>query len=222
MVLRRRLEWAGLPVTVEEVPLGAEGHLPDADLIFVGGGQDREQAVLAEDLRLRKRRGLTEALAAGAVVLAVCGGYQLLGRYYRLADGTEIPGLDLVDIHTLAAPGRLIGNIAISVPGLDPATVVGFENHGGRTYLGEGVRPLGRVLKGYGNNGQDGGEGVIQGTLFGTYIHGALLPKNPHLADHLLRLALARRGEADRYEPPPADLELWAHGRVLAQMGLGR
>jgi CobQ-like glutamine amidotransferase family enzyme len=220
LVLRRRLEWSGIPVTVEEVPYGEEGHLPDADLIFIGGGQDREQALLAEDLRTRKRRGLVEALATGALVLAVCGGYQLLGRFYRTPSGEEIPGLELVDLVTVPGDGRLIGNVVIRVPALGDETVVGFENHGGRTWLGPGVSPLGRVVRGYGNNGEDGTEGVWEGNLVGTYVHGALLPKNPHLADAFLRVALARSGELGRYEPPASDVERWAHERMLARLGV--
>jgi CobQ-like glutamine amidotransferase family enzyme len=220
IVLRRRLEWAGIPVVVEEVPLGAEGHLPEADLIFIGGGQDREQQVLGEDLRRVKKRGLQEALASGSVVLAVCGGYQLLGRYYRTRTGVEIPGLELVDLVTDPGPDRLIGNIVLRVEALGGRTVVGFENHGGRTVLGPGVPPFGRVLKGHGNNGRDGTEGVWQGNLIGTYVHGALLPKNPHLADALLEVALRRSGELHRWKPPPADVEEWAHARVLMRLGV--
>lgn len=219
LVLEKRCRWAGIPVTIEEVPLGAEGHLPEADLIFIGGGQDREQEVLAEDLRRRKAKGLREAIEGGAVVLAVCGGYQLLGTYYRTGQGKEIPGLALFDFHTVAYPSRFIGNIVIRVPVLQNRTVVGFENHGGRTYLGRGVQPFGHVVKGHGNNGEDQTEGILVGRVLGTYVHGALLPKNPHLADWLIAEAVRHAGEG-RYEPPPSEVELWAHRRMLARLGV--
>jgi lipid II isoglutaminyl synthase (glutamine-hydrolysing) len=152
-------------------------------------------------------------------VLAVCGGYQLLGEYYVTADGTRLPGLSLVNLHTVPGRRRNIGNILIetSALGLAPATLVGFENHSGKTYLGPGLRPLGRVLYGAGNNGEDGFEGVVDGNVFGTYLHGSLLPKNPHLADLLIERALSRRGVG----PLPAlddSLELSAHRGVEARL----
>ena len=160
-----------------------------------------------------KRAALAEATEDGAVVLAVCGGYQLLGSSYQL-DRESLPGLGLVDLETVRSPGpRLIGNVAIEVDlGSGPQTVAGFENHGGRTHLGPGATPLGRVLKGFGNNGEDGFEGVRRNNLIGTYLHGPLLPKNAWLADHLIALALERRyGDRPQLEPLDDGLERAAH-----------
>lgn len=213
LFLRRRCEWRGIEV-VEESAGPGETIDPDAhDLIYIGGGQDRDQRLVAEDLVRTKRDALAAAVADGAALLAVCGGYQLLGHSYQLGDET-IAGLGLVDLHTVRDDGpRLIGNIAIEVDlGGGPRVLAGFENHGGRTYLGEGERPLGRVLHGHGNNGRDGFEGVWRGALIGTYMHGPLLPKNAWLADHLIAAALGRRkGGPPALEPLADELELAAH-----------
>jgi CobQ-like glutamine amidotransferase family enzyme len=190
-LLRARCGWRGMGFELTASSLG-ETFDPDAhDLIYMGGGQDRDQAAVALDMVDTKREPLHAAADRGAVVLAVCGGYQLLGSSYRLGD-QELPGVGLVDLRTVREEGeRLIGNCAIEV---DLATVTrviaGFENHGGRTYLGEGERPLGRVLRGHGNNGRDGQEGVRRRNVIGTYLHGPLLPKNSWLADRLVELAL--------------------------------
>jgi CobQ-like glutamine amidotransferase family enzyme len=165
---------------------------PDAwDLFYMGGGQDRDQAAVAVDMVETKRDALHAAAARGAVVLAVCGGYQLLGHSYAMGN-EELPGVGLVDLRTVREEGpRLIGNCAIEADlGGGPHVIAGFENHGGRTYLGDAEQPLGRVLKGYGNNGKDGFEGVRRGSVIGTYLHGPLLPKNVWLADRLIELAL--------------------------------
>jgi CobQ-like glutamine amidotransferase family enzyme len=190
-VLRARCEWRGLgfehaAATVKE-PLDAEAH----DLFYIGGGQDRDQVAVAHDMAATKREAMHAAAARGAVVLAVCGGYQLLGHSYQLG-AEELPGIGLVDLTTVREPGpRLIGNCAIEADlGAGPAIMAGFENHGGRTYLGPDERPLGRVLAGHGNNGRDGFEGVHRDNVIGTYLHGPLLPKNVWLADRLIELAL--------------------------------
>jgi CobQ-like glutamine amidotransferase family enzyme len=190
-VLRARCEWRGLGF---EHAASGTGDILDpqaADLFYMGGGQDRDQVAIAPDMAETKRAGLHEAAGRGAVVLAVCGGYQLLGHSYELG-GEELPGVGLVDLRTVREPGpRLIGNCAIEADlGGGPRVIAGFENHGGRTYLGSGERPLGRVLKGHGNNGRDGFEGVHSGNVIGTYLHGPLLPKNVWLADRLIDLAL--------------------------------
>jgi CobQ-like glutamine amidotransferase family enzyme len=190
-VLRARCEWRGLGFEHAAASLG-EPLDPEAhDLLYIGGGQDRDQAVVAHDMAAGKGEALHAAAARGAVVLAVCGGYQLLGHSYELGD-TELPGVGLVDLRTVREPGpRLIGNCAIEADlGRGPTVVAGFENHGGRTYLGPGERPLGRVLAGNGNNGRDGFEGVHRDNVIGTYLHGPLLPKNVWLADRLIELAL--------------------------------
>jgi CobQ-like glutamine amidotransferase family enzyme len=190
-ILRARCEWRGIGFELAssslEQPLDASAH----DLFYVGGGQDRDQAAVAEDMTRTKRDGLFAARDRGAVVLAVCGGYQLLGHSYQLGDD-ELPGIGLVDLHTVREEGpRLIGNCAIETDlGTGPRTIAGFENHGGRTYLGAGEQPLGRVLAVHGNNGADGFEGVRSANVIGTYLHGPLLPKNVWLADRLIELAL--------------------------------
>ena len=201
-VLRARCEWRGLGFELTGASVGAAVD-PDAhDLFYMGGGQDRDQALVARDMVETKRDALHAAAGRGAVVLAVCGGYQLLGSGYEMGDET-LPGVGLVDVHTVREPGpRLIGNCAIEADlGAGPRVIAGFENHGGRTYLGSGERPLGRVLRGHGNNGNDSYEGVHRGNVIGTYLHGPLLPRNPWVADWLLARALAH---ADGAAEPPA------------------
>jgi CobQ-like glutamine amidotransferase family enzyme len=196
-LLRARCEWRGIGFELAGATLG-DGLDPDAhDLFYMGGGQDRDQALCAEDMVATKREALHAAAGRGAVVLAVCGGYQLLGHEYEM-EGRKLPGVGLVDLRTVREPGpRLIGNCAIEADLGDGARVIaGFENHGGRTYLGDGEQPLGRVLKGFGNNGRDGLEGVRRGNVIGTYLHGPLLPKNVWLADRLIELALDTRLES--------------------------
>jgi CobQ-like glutamine amidotransferase family enzyme len=208
-LLRRRCEWRGLGFELGGVDIGDRLD-PDAyDLFYIGGGQDRDQVLCAEDMATVKREALHHAAAEGKVIFAVCGGYQLLGHRYEL-DGTSLPGIGLVDLETVREDGpRLIGNVAIEV-NLDgtPNVLAGFENHGGRTRLGAHTRPLGRVLKGHGNDGRSGYEGVrggAHGTVVGTYLHGPLLPKNAWFADWLTATALRRAvGELapldDRFE----------------------
>src|SRR3979411_2874211 len=210
-----RAQWRGIPVEGRAIGRGPSPDLSDIDLIFWGGGQDRDQELVFTDAAKHKVQAIRAAIDGGAVVLAVCGGYQLLGEYYVTADGKQLPGLGLVDLHTVPGSRRNIGNIVIetSALGLDPPTLVGFENHSGKTYLGPGLQPLGRVLRGAGNNGEDGFEGVASGNIFGTYLHGSLLPKNPHLADLLLLRALRRRGFS-RLEPLDDSVEMSAHRSV--------
>jgi CobQ-like glutamine amidotransferase family enzyme len=190
-VLRARCEWRGLGFEHTGVTVGEPLDPGSADLFYMGGGQDRDQALVARDMAETKRDALHAAAGRGAVVLAVCGGYQLLGHGYQVGD-EELPGVGLVDLRTVREPGeRLIGNCAIEADlGTGPRIIAGFENHGGRTYLGAAAKPLGRVLRGHGNNGRDGFEGVRSGNVIGTYLHGPLLPKNVWLADRLIELAL--------------------------------
>jgi CobQ-like glutamine amidotransferase family enzyme len=213
LFLERRCRWRGIGFEYSAAGPGDAVDPGRHDLIYIGGGQDRDQRLVAADMVAGKREAIAEAVGNGAVLLAVCGGYQLLGHSYQLGD-ERIDGLGLVDLETVREEGpRLIGNIAIEVDlGDGPRLVAGFENHGGRTHLGTSVKPLGRVLKGFGNNGADGGEGVRAGTVFGTYVHGPLLPKNAWLADRLTALALARReGSAPELEPLDDELERAAH-----------
>src|SRR3954463_4982915 len=198
LMLRRRCEWRGIGFELTGAGLGDTVD-PDAhDLFYLGGGQDRDQALCARDLATVKREALHAAADRGAVVLGVCGGFQLLGHSYVLGD-EELPGVGLVDLRTVREDGpRLIGNVAIEVdlPGLErpgARVLAGFENHGGRTRLGPGAQPLGRVLRGHGNDGRSGHEGVrggAHGTVVGTYLHGPLLPKNAWFADWLAATAL--------------------------------
>jgi lipid II isoglutaminyl synthase (glutamine-hydrolysing) len=190
-VLRARCEWRGIGFELASATLGEPLEPDEPDLLYIGGGQDRDQVAVARDMEETKRDALHEAAGRGAVVLAVCGGYQLLGESYQLGEEV-LPGVGLVDLRTVREPGpRLIGNCAIEADlGCGPRVIAGFENHGGRTYLGTGERPLGRVLKGHGNNGRDGREGVHRNNVIGTYLHGPLLPKNVWLADRLIELAI--------------------------------
>jgi lipid II isoglutaminyl synthase (glutamine-hydrolysing) len=216
-ILERRCAWRGIGFRLDAAGLGDTVD-PDAhDLFYVGGGQDRDQALCARDMATVKRDALHAAADAGKVVLAVCGGYQLLGHSYELGD-EELPGVGLVDLHTVREPGpRLIGNVAIEVQ-LDgePAVLAGFENHGGRTYLGAGAQPLGRVLSGHGNNDRDGFEGVRRDNVIGTYLHGPLLPKNTHFADWLIATALG----LEDLDPLPDALEDDAHREALHAAGV--
>jgi lipid II isoglutaminyl synthase (glutamine-hydrolysing) len=213
LFLRRRCEWRGIGFAYAAAG-PEEGFDPGGhDLLYLGGGQDRDQRAVATDLVETKRDAMAAAVEDGAAMLAVCGGYQLLGHSYQL-DEERLPGLGLVDLETVRKPGpRLIGNVAIEVDlGSGPRTVAGFENHGGRTYLGAGVESFGRVVKGFGNNGEDGFEGARTKNLIGTYLHGPLLPKNAWLADHLIALALERRyGKRPDLEPLDDTLEQAAH-----------
>jgi lipid II isoglutaminyl synthase (glutamine-hydrolysing) len=218
LLLERRCAWRGIGFRLEGVGLG--DHLdPDAaDLFYIGGGQDRDQRLCALDLVETKKDALHAAVARGAAILAVCGGYQLLGHSYVLGD-EELPGAGLVDLRTVREEGpRLIGNVAIEVelaPG-EPRVLAGFENHGGRTHLGAGERPLGRVLKGHGNNGRDGVEGVRRGNVIGTYLHGPLLPKNAWFADWLIATAT---GQPDLV-PLEDDLEDASHAAARRAAGV--
>jgi CobQ-like glutamine amidotransferase family enzyme len=193
LMLERRCAWRGIGFELIASGLGERLDPDDGDLFYIGGGQDRDQRLCAEDLIETKRDALHAAAARDAVVLGVCGGYQLLGRSYTL-DDEHIPGVGLLDVETVREGARLIGNEAIEVRLGDadgPRVLAGFENHGGRTRLGEGQQPLGRVLRGYGNDGASGFEGAISGNTIGTYLHGPLLPKNVWFADWLIARALA-------------------------------
>ena len=219
--LAQRATWRGYDVAVDTVVRGQP--IPDdPDVIFIGGGQDRCQQLAAPDL-LDKAGTIADAAQRGAVVFAVCGGYQLLGTTYRTADD-EVPGLGLLDLSTQAGTDRFIGNAAVRASiGDTRGMIVGFENHAGRTFLGPAARPLGRVTNGRGNNGRDGTEGAVQGTIVGTYLHGPVLARNSWLADALLNLALARRGERPM-DPLDDKFErgAHAHGLRLAARRRGR
>jgi len=220
IVLERRCAWRGIDFQLSPSGLGEALSADEHDLFYIGGGQDRDQRLCAEDLLEHKRQGLLAAGARGAVVLGVCGGYQLLGHSYIL-DREEIAGVGLLDVRTRREPGpRLIGNVAVEVSLDDgrPRVLAGFENHGGRTSLGEGQRPLGRVLKGHGNDGRSGMEGARTANTIGTYLHGPLLPKNAWFADWLIARAL---GLDPRELTPLADeIERQTHRSALAAAGV--
>ncbi|ABB14164.1 type 1 glutamine amidotransferase [Carboxydothermus hydrogenoformans] len=197
IALKRRSEWRGIKVTVKPIGLGDEFRSEEYDLVFLGGGQDFEQEIIQEDFLENKGKELRKAIENNLVVLAVCGGYQLLGKFYRTANGKEIAGLGALDVWTIAGRKRMVGNILIESELLEKVgydgKIVGFENHSGKTYLGPEVKPLGRVIHGYGNNGEDNFEGAVYKNVIGTYLHGSVLPKNPGLADYLLTLALKKK-----------------------------
>jgi lipid II isoglutaminyl synthase (glutamine-hydrolysing) len=212
-VLERRAAWRGHELDVRSVSMGEAVRPGEHDLLYVGGGQDREQALVAADLAA-KAEGVLEAVGAGAALLAVCGGYQLLGRSYRDFHGSDLPGIGLFPLETVAGDTRMIGDVLLECE-LEPGvrkTLAGFENHAGRTRLDPGAEPLGRVVAGFGNDGVSGWEGCRVGRAVGTYLHGPLLPRNPWFADWLLAQALARRlGEAPQLEPLEDELESQAH-----------
>ncbi len=212
-VLTQRAAWRGHEVEVRTISVGESVRPGEHDLLYVGGGQDREQALVADDLAA-KADGLREAVTGGAAVLAVCGGYQLLGRSYRDFHGAELPGIGLFPLETVAGDTRMIGDVLLECE-LEPGvrrTLAGFENHAGRTKLDAGAEPLGRVVAGFGNDGESGWEGCRIGRAVGTYLHGPLLPRNPWFADWLLAQALARRlGEPPELRPLPDGLEDEAH-----------
>ncbi len=223
-LLERRCQWRGIRFTLARAGPGDSIDPGAHDLLYMGGGQDRDQALVARDLAGGKREALAQAVDRGAALLAVCGGYQLLGHSYALG-GETLPGLGLVDLETVREPGpRLIGNVVIEADvGDGPERIAGFENHGGRTHLGPGERPLGRVITGFGNNGRDGFEGVRRGRIVGTYLHGPLLPKNAALADRLIAWAIESRvGEAVALEPLEDSLEQRAHECALRVALSGR
>jgi len=216
LTLLKRAEWHGLEPKLVELGRGATSQMDEVDVFFFGGGQDREQALIYDDLREFKQESLTRAVQNGAQILAVCGGYQLLGHYYQTADGQRFDGIGLIDVRTEAGNKRFIGDVVIqaNIKGLQPITLVGFENHSGRTFLGPNAKPLGKVILGKGNNGSDKTEGYLQNGVLGTYLHGSLLPKNPHLADHLIGAALRRRGDGALSHLDDLT-ELGAHGMIL-------
>jgi CobQ-like glutamine amidotransferase family enzyme len=220
MCLRRRCEARGIDFDLTELGLGDDFDASSCDLIFAGGAQDREQRVVVDDLLATKADALRAAVESGTAMLAVCGAYQLFGRFYREASGAELPGVGIFDLFT-EHPGerttRCIGNIIAEwePPGGTTETIVGFENHGGRTRLGSGVRPFASVRRGFGNNGEDATEGAVYKNAFGTYIHGSLLPKNPVFADHLICLALQPHHPGVELRPIEDGAERRAHAAAL-------
>jgi len=219
-VLATRASRRGLELAVTPIGLGETPEPGDYDLLYVGGGQDREQALVAPDIAA-KGEALREAVAGGTAVLAVCGGYQLLGRFYRDRYGSELPGAGVLPLYTVAGERRMIGDVLLECE-LEPGrreTLAGFENHAGRTILDEGAAPLGRVTAGFGNDGRSGHEGCRVGRVCGTYLHGPLLPRNPWFADWILAQAAAHAtgGEPPVFDPLDDRLEAEAHAVSAAR-----
>lgn len=221
LALQKRAEWRDISVSVTEVGVGDRLKPGEFDIFFFGGGQDQSQDLVSEDLRQKNGAVLKAEIERGVPLLSICGGYQLLGRYYQPKQGPKIPGVGLFDAYTVAGSKRLVGNIAITVTPLlakdlnGPNTLIGFENHSGQTYLGIGVKPLGTVISGSGNNGKDGTEGAVYKNAIGCYMHGSLLPKNPHLADWLLSKALEISGQDQYLGKLRDEIEQTAHQQAI-------
>ncbi|AWI03171.1 type 1 glutamine amidotransferase [Clostridium drakei] len=210
LILKYRAEQRGIKVNVFNVSIGDSFEALKYDIAFFGGGQDYEQSIVSDDLNQTKKEDMIEYIEGGKVFLAICGGYQLLGKYYTTPDGEKLDGLGIIDVYTEGGSVRFIGNTVIHNEEFDE-TYVGFENHSGRTYIGKELKPLGKTIAGYGNNGEDGYEGCIYKNCYCTYFHGSLLSKNPELADRLIETALSNKsGEKIELDPLDNSLELKA------------
>lgn len=213
ITLKQRCFWRGIDVEITNINIGDK--VGKYDLFFMGGGQDKQQEDVAQELFSHKDTLLTQR-DEGSVFLGICGGYQLFGHYYQPHDKAKLLGISLMDAYTVAGNKRFIGNVTVKTDFLTPNTLVGFENHSGLTYLEGETKPLGKTVVGNGNNGKDGFEGARYKNVFGTYLHGSLLPKNPHFADYLISLALEKRyDEKFVLEPINDELELSAHNSVI-------
>lgn len=212
LCLQKRCEWRGIDCRTEALIAGRDFSFDDFDLIFIGGGQDREQSLVLSDLDIKKRDSLNNAVHSGCVVLAVCGGYQLLGKSYETALGEPLEFTGILDFYTVSGSKRLIGNYEFKTE--EKLRIIGFENHSGRTRLGKGVRPLGKVIKGFGNNAADRTEGARYKNTFCTYCHGPMLPKNPDFADMLIKRALQRKYGDVSLEPLGCSLEALARKQI--------
>ena len=217
--LSQRLRWRGIEASLTRLPIGETAHLADFDLVFIGGGQDFEQQVLLEDLHRGKDREIRAAVEDGLTFLTICGGYQMLGSYYETHDGQRCDFIGALDLYTVGSQTRMIGNYKFRCgPASGGSLVVGFETHSGKTWLGPGVEPLGQVLAGFGNNGEDGSEGARYRNVFGTYSHGPLLPKNPELCDYILTTALRRKYGSCELAPLDDSAELAAHDEMCEKI----
>ena len=219
ITLTRRLRWRGIEATVTRAPIGSPVSLTGADFVFIGGGQDFEQQVLLEDLHRGRDREIRAAIEDGIPFLTICGGYQMLGSYYETYDGQRCDFIGALDLCTVGSKTRMIGNYKFQcTPEAGGSIVVGFENHSGKTRLGSGVQPLGKVLAGYGNNGEDGTEGAHYKNVFGSYSHGPMLPKNPAFADLLLSTALERKYGKAQLSPLDDAAEFAAHDEMAEKI----
>ncbi|MEN2773895.1 glutamine amidotransferase [Acetivibrio clariflavus] len=223
IAIARRSQWRGIQVNISDISIGDEFDAEKYDIIFLGGGQDFEQEVIQDDVLNQKGNEIRNAIQNDKIFLAICGGYQLLGNYYRTRDGKEIEFLKALDLWTVGSKDRMIGNFCFECDFLKTDSfdgkVVGFENHSGRTYLGPSVKPLGKIVKGFGNNGEDGFEGAIYKNVYCSYSHGSLLPKNPHLTDHLIALALKQKyKDFDSLQKLNDEFEELAHKTMLQRI----
>ena len=219
MCMRKRLLWRGIGAELTRMPLGSKTSLAGYDIVFIGGGQDFEQQVLLEDLHRGRADEIRAAARDGVVFLTICGGYQMMGHYYETFDGKRCDFIGLLDLYTVGAKQRMIGNYKFRcTDSAGGSTVVGFENHSGRTMLGPGLEPLGTVLSGYGNNGEDKTEGAHWKNVFGSYSHGPMLPKNPAFCDLLLSTALARKYGRAELERLDDAAETAAHDEMCAKL----
>lgn len=212
LCLKKRCEWRGIKCSVTPLLSGNDFDFSDYDLIFVGGGQDREQKLVLSDLTPKKRDSLYDAVENGTVVLAICGGYQLLGKFYETASGERLDFTGILDLYTSSGDKRLIGNYEYKTA--EKIRIIGFENHSGRTFLGDGVAPLGKIIKGFGNNGADKTEGARYKNTFCTYCHGPMLPKNPDFADMLIKKALSGRYGSVNLAPLDCSIEVLARRQI--------
>lgn len=216
VTLQKRCQWRGIDFEYEGI--GISENIKEHDLYFIGGGQDAQQKEVAPEL-YKHKNFLTDERDRGAVFLGICGGYQLFGHYYQPFDGDRLEGISLMDAYTVAGKKRFIGNVTVETDFLNPSTLVGFENHSGNTFLLGETKPLGKNIVGNGNNGKDKFEGGRYKSVFGTYLHGSLLPKNPHFADYLIKLALENRyGHDILLDKLDDGIECDAH-RVLINKG---
>ena len=222
LALCRRAGWHGIKTAVIPIEPGDKINFANCDLLFMGGGQDSDQKLVAEDLKGR-RLEMLKAIEDGMTLFAVCGSYQLLGQYYKTSEGEKIGGLEIIDLYTESGPKRLIGNAVIKSSLWNPSrNLVGFETHAGVTTLGSSVQPLGQVITGYGNNGIDTTEGAVYKNVIGTYLHGSLLPKNPWLTDYLIQKALSYRNQDFQLQKLNDSLELQAHQATIKLAGSRR
>ena len=208
LALKKRLEWRGYNVVIDEINVGDE-NIHEHDIYFIGGGQDLQQIEVSKELQKHKDF-FTNERDRGAVFLGICGGYQLFGHYYQPHNGEKLLGISLLDAYTIAGNKRFIGNVTVKTDLVEPNTLVGFENHSGLTYLSGETKPIGNIVVGNGNNGSDGSEGARYKNVFGTYLHGSFLPKNPHFTDYLLELAVG-----EKLEPLNDETEICAHNSLV-------
>lgn len=213
--LKKRCEWRDILLSITNIEPGSAINPDDFDMYFIGGGQDLQQIMVSKELQ-KNKSAFHYAAEHNAVFLAICGGYQLLGEYYQPHEGEKLLGINLLDVYTVAGQKRFIGNVTAETSFLTPHELVGFENHSGLTFLNSGTKPLAETLVGNGNNGQDKTEGARKRNVFGTYLHGSLLPKNPHFADYLIELALEKKyGKKIRLNPLNDSIETQTHASLI-------